>query len=113
MFVTLAQAKAHLYIPIIAGDPRDPDLTAKLDAAEATILDYIGRTAAGQLRVDEWIAAVPPAAPAFVLHAILLQFGELCRYRGDDLDTPKRDEYQDLLPPIVSLLRRVCDPVLQ
>jgi hypothetical protein len=108
--LALDTAKQHLKIPIVASDPGDPDLTAKLAAAEATIYNYVSRTEAGRTHLSDWVTAGAP--PAFVTAAILLQLGELWRFRGDDLETPPRDEFQDLSPTIVALLRRVCDPVL-
>lgn len=112
LFLTLDQAKAHLRIPVVANDPGDGDLAWKVASAEATILDYVSVSPAGRARVADWTSAVPPTAPTFVVAAMLLQLGELWRFRGDDLETPARDASQVLAAPIVSLLRRVADPVI-
>lgn len=95
-FVTLAQGKAHLRIPL-SDTSEDTDLQAKLDAAEAVILDYIKTPA--------------PDPSALIPAAILLQFGELYRYRGDD-DGPKQTD-GDLSPHVTNLLRRFRDPALR
>lgn len=113
--VTLPEVKDHLRIPVIVGDPGDPDLTQKLDAAEATILDYIGTTAYWRDVVATWTDPTAPVdPPAFVRSAILLQVGELWRFRGDDLESesPARDPNDELSPAIVALLRRTRDPVI-
>ena len=75
MAVDLAAVKRHLQIPATDTDPDgDADLTLKLAQAEAIILDYIKAT------------ANPPtgAAATIVDAAVLLQVGELWRFRGDD-----------------------------
>jgi hypothetical protein len=111
--VTLVQVKNHLLIPIVANDPGDPDLQLKLDAAEAAILDYVGATAYWAAIVSTWLdGSVTP--PWFVLSAILLQCGELWRFRGDDLNIagPMRTPGQDFSDVVVNLLRRVHDPVV-
>jgi hypothetical protein len=113
--ITLDQAKRHLKIPIVADDPGDPDLQLKLDAAEAAILDYIARSPRGAADVASWLdIAAPVAPPAYVLSTILLQFGELWRFRGDDSDNdaPPRHPNDELAPAIVALLRRTGDLVL-
>jgi hypothetical protein len=48
-----------------------------------------------------------------VLHAILVQFGEFWRQRGDDdaRDAPWRVTGEELNPYVVSLLRRLGDVV--
>jgi hypothetical protein len=111
-FVSLQQAKDHIRDTTAAGASSDADLLLKLDAAEAAILDYIGATAYWATVRDGWTNAT---VPAFVRAAILLQFAELCRFRGDDEagQVPPRDPAQDFSPTIVALLRRTRDPVVQ
>lgn len=111
-FVSLQQAKDHIRDTSAAGDSSDPDLLLKLEAAEATILDYIGSTTYWRTVRDAWTNAT---VPTFVRSAILLQFSELWRFRGDDVagQVPSRESGQDLSPAIVALLRRTRDPVVQ
>jgi hypothetical protein len=92
--VTLQEAKDHLRITTSAGDPGEADLQAKLDAAEAVIADYL---------------QVPTLDPTklHVKQAVLLELGELYRFRGDDVETlPRAPADGYLLPAITSLLHR-------
>jgi len=114
MILTLATAKAHLLITTPAGDPGDVDLTAKLQQAEAIILDYCATTAARQTDVAGWTDAT--TTPQVVQAAILLQLGELFRFRGDDQEAqgaPRPMTDDDLAPVVARLLRRWRDPVVQ
>lgn len=100
MPLDLAAVKRHLQLPATDPDPDgDTDLTAKLAQAEAIILDYLKADA----RPDN----------ALVDAAVLLQVGELWRFRGDD---PSSDSAPttpgDLHPTITNLLRRLRDPAL-
>ena len=116
--VTLAQLQAHLRIPVGVSSPptaAEADLQLKLDAAEAAILLYLERptdvdwtaTMAG------WDGGSPaPVVPASVVAAVLLQAAELYGFRGDDLDTVKREAPGDLAPAIKALLYRYRDPAL-
>jgi len=109
--VTLAEAKDHLLITTAPGAPGDADLQRKLDAAEATILDYIGSTTYWRTLAATWTAAT---VPRFVYAAILLQVAEFDRFRGDDPEGtgPLREPGADLSPAVIGLLRRTRDPVL-
>src|SRR5262245_47955261 len=107
MLVTLAQAISHLKLPIDEAatppDPRLADLTLKLAAAEGIILDYL------KTPHPEWTDETD--TPPLVQAAILLELGELWRFRGDDIDSqaaPQTDGY--LSPTITNLLRRLRDP---
>jgi hypothetical protein len=98
--VTLATAKTHLRLD---GTADDADVTLKLDAAEATILDYITEPD------PAWTAAtVPPVIAA----AILLQLGELYHFRGDDPAHAMDRAAGDLAPGVAALLRRYRDPAM-
>jgi len=112
-FVTLTQAKAHLKLATPLGHPDDPDIQEKLDAAEAAILRYVERSPAGAALVQEWTGGT---APADLRAAVLLQLGELWRFRGDDPATlalsPAREPATDFAPVVAGLLRRFGDPVL-
>jgi hypothetical protein len=109
--ITLAEAKAHLRITTPPGHVDDPDIQQKLDAAEAMVFGYVARTAARAAAVATWLdpASTPPDVRGFVL----LQLGELWRYRGDDGTGPQRDVDGALSPLVLNALRRHTDPVLQ
>jgi hypothetical protein len=110
--ITLAEAKAHLRLTTPEGDPTDADLVQKLAAAEAAVLSYVRTTLHWRTVSADWIS--PATVPLDVHHAILLQLGELDRFRGDDLEAerPARDASAELSPAITSLLRRWRDPVV-
>lgn len=108
-FLTLQEAKDHLRITTPAGHPDDVDIQAKLDAAQAIILDYCNTTATWRDVTATWTAATVPQP---VTAAMLLELGELMRFRGDDLEAPERQPDTDLSPQIVGLLRRSRDPVI-
>lgn len=110
MLVTMDEARAHILLPpLSAGSPQsdyDKDQVMKLAAAQDIIIDYLGAQAD-----PDWDA---DTVPQRVKAAILLQFAELNRFRGDDTDkdvAPQQDGY--LSPHITNLLRRSRDPVLQ
>lgn len=111
MLVTLQQAIDHLLLPIVVDsdpiDPRQRDLELKLAAAEAIILGYLKTVPA------EWVDET--TTPADVQAAILLQCGELWRFRGDDRANEGADQdatLGQLSPTITNLLRRRRDPAL-
>jgi hypothetical protein len=104
-FVTLEQAKDHL---LVVDDASNSDIELKIDAAESIVIDYIGATAWWREIAATWTAeTVPPLVHA----AILIQLGELFRYRGDDPDGPRHGP-GDLSPYVANILRRYRDPVL-
>jgi hypothetical protein len=109
--VTLQQAKDHLNITTPAGDPDDADLTLKLAAAEALVLDYCGSTAYWRDITATWTSATVPMQ---VQAAILFQCADLFRFRGDDTrtDQPDRTDGYDLSQAVRDLLRRLRDPVV-
>jgi hypothetical protein len=114
MMVTLAQAKAHLGITTPDGHVDDANLQLKLNGAEAAIRRFVGRSAHGQTYVERWTdpAVTDPDAQA----AVLLQFAELWRFRGDDPGSstyaPARVGDGDLSPVVLGLLRRFSHSVL-
>jgi hypothetical protein len=99
MAVTLAQAQQHLYL--VPGDTNaDTDLAMKLAQANAIIQDYLKATS-------------NPVDNPLVDAAVLLQLGELWRFRGDDpSSTSASTTPGDLHPTITNLLRRLRDPAL-
>ena len=106
--VTIAQAKAHLKIDVPTTptpDPMDADILIKLAAAEAIVLDYLGEPSTSPPRWTDELDCDP-----IVQAAILLVFGELWAFRGDQPGTaassPARDPYSSLSPVVEGLLRR-------
>lgn len=112
--ITLEQAKRHLRLDIPVTSPPDDaelDLRLKMEAAEHIVLDYLGVSSTSPpVWSDE--TTVPPLVQA----AILLQLGELFRFRGDDpgtvVSSPTRVEAGSLSPVIEGMLRRYRDPAL-
>ena len=107
---TLERFKAHLGITTPAEHVDDPLLQQKLDAAQQVILNYVGRTAAGQALAADWTD--PAATPTDVQEYVLFQASEFWRFRGDDEIGPRRWDDSDLHPVIVGGLRRYGGPVL-
>jgi hypothetical protein len=108
--VTMDQARAHILLPPFAtGSPAsedENDQRLKLDAAEAIILDYL------DTRADvTWTAET---VPTLVKAAILIQFAELVRFRGDEQkgEGPEQTD-GNLSPSVTNILRRFRDPVLK
>jgi hypothetical protein len=105
--VTLEQAKKHLRL---SGSHEDDDLRMKLTQAQDIIIDYLDES-----RSTEWAAEMDAwteeTVPERVRGAILLQCAELVRFRGDDVDEPKR-ERGSLSPAIVAYLNRTRMPVI-
>lgn len=100
--ITFEEAVDHLHLSIEAGSPPDPierDVRRKMAAAEDIILNYLQQAGGSPPAWDE--TTVPPRVRA----AILLQLGELWRFRGDDGQGPAQTE-GDLSPVITNLLRR-------
>lgn len=117
--VTLDQAKAHLRLPMTGSQSTDDDdLQMKLLAAHEIVFDYltqrISDSDAWEATVDSWTAET---APRRVIAAILVQFTDLYRFRGDDSEeyargsAYKRQEGA-LNPAVVALLFRLRDPAL-
>lgn len=101
--ITLDQAAAHLRITLPAGSPPDPleaDLQLKMAAAESIVLHYIN------CNYPEGSPATwdDLTVPELVRAAILLQLGELWRFRGDDAGGPQQAT-GDLSPAIANLLK--------
>jgi hypothetical protein len=107
--VSLNEALAHiLWPPMQAGSPStdiERDMLLKLQSAQSIILDYL------DTRVDEtWDST---SVPALVKAAILIEFAELVRYRGDDKDGELAQTDGYLSPQVTNILRRWRDPVLR
>lgn len=106
MFVTLDQAKQRLRI---TATDEDVDLQALIDQAEAHVVNWCSVTPRSQAVVAGW---TPATVPAVVVAAILVQTGELDRFRGDDTDGPPRPQSEPLATAVRELLRPYHDAVL-
>ena len=104
-FVTLDQVKARLRITSTADDV---DVQAMADQAEAHIVGWCSTTP----RVEGRRRHVDDATtvPLVVVAAILVQTGELYRFRGDELDGPPRETGEELGVQVRELLRAYHDP---
>jgi hypothetical protein len=121
--VTLAQARRHLRLSeeIGGGSPpsgsppsaEDEDLQLKIDQATEIILDYIERPADAvwTAEIASWDSATVPGS---VQAAILLQVGQLWRFRGDDQSNEQlpASEHGYLALGVTALLHRFRDPAL-
>lgn len=109
--VPLRDAKRRLQLPVDV-TANDADLQAILDESEAIVLDYVTQrrddNVAWAAIVDAWTAETLPLQ---VKAAILVQFGELYRFRGDDEQAPKSD-YGMLNSRVTAMLYRLRDPAL-
>lgn len=104
--LSLQEAKDHIQP---GSQDADGDLQAKLDAAEAIVLDYINTTAWWRAITATWVDS--ETLPPLVRAAILLQLGELYRFRGDDINGPVQTA-GDLSPVVTNILRRYRDLVV-
>lgn len=113
--ITVEEAMDHLRLTFELTSPpsqRERDLTEKIAAAEAIVIDYIGSTEHWRDALQEWYGS-PDALPYVVKAAILLQLGELYRFRGDEVDGQGPAHTEGHLSPVVTnLLRRYRDPVI-
>lgn len=109
--VTLDQARAHLR----TDGEDDTDVQLKLDAATQLVCEYI---ADRQPADEDWIAEIEGwdagDPPPVIVHAVLLQLGELYRFRGDDLQADLPDWAADgsLSPHVQRMLKRYRSPSL-
>lgn len=119
--ISLEQAKQHLRLPPSAGSPpgspltdEDLDLQLKIDAAEALVLDYVAQRrtdTASPAWLDQVVSWDLTTVPPVIAAAVLLQLGELWRFRGDDETGPARP-HGHLSPMITAILHRYRDPAL-
>jgi hypothetical protein len=107
-FVTLDQVKARLRIATTAEDADVQDLA---DQAEAQIIAWCSTTPRSRDIVATWTDET--TVPKQVVAAILVQTGELYRFRGDDLEgVPRPSGEGDLGVLVRELLRAYHDPVI-
>jgi hypothetical protein len=105
--VTLGQAKQHAKI---TSDAANADLTLKLADAHAIVLDYVanGKDADYQ---DAMLIWDDETAPGAVRAAILRQFAELARFRGNDDDPSEvRVDGSRMAPRVKQLLNNYRTP---
>jgi hypothetical protein len=118
--VTLEQARAHLNMiaPVGSPSPDDADLQMKIDAATELVCEHISdrnpADPAWIAEIESWGVTGSPVspAPAVIQMAVLLQFGELVRFRGDDATGPARHPGSYLAPIVESILKRYRNPTL-
>ena len=118
--VTLEQARAHLNMsaPVGSPAPDDADLQMKIDAATELVCEYISdrnpADPAWIAEIESWGVTGSPVslAPAVIQMAVLLQFGELVRFRGDDTANPTRHPASHLASMVEGILKRYHDPTL-
>jgi hypothetical protein len=107
--VTLAEAKQHLRI---TSDAENQDLGEKLADAHALVLDYVADSK-GDAYQAEMLTWDDESAPRAVRAAILRQFGDLVRFRGNDDDPAEvRVDGTTISPRVRQLLRMYRDPAL-
>lgn len=111
--VTIEEAAAHLRLPdilVLSADDRDrDDLELKIEAATDLVLNHIWRD--DDDWVDTMIAWTATTVPRQVKAAILVQLGELYRFRGDDPpDTTPKREHGFLSPQVTAYLHRYRTP---
>lgn len=102
-FVTLDQLKRRLRITSV---DEDVDLQELLDQAEAQVLNWCSVTPPSRAIVEAW---TPATVPRVVVAAILVQTGELDRYRGDDDGPPRAPEGESMGVTVRELLRAYHD----
>jgi hypothetical protein len=105
-FVTLDQAKRRLRI---TSTDDDVDLQDLIDQAEAHVIEWCSEDPPSKAVVDTW---TPETVPDVVVLAILVQTGELDRFRGDDPEGPQRQDGEELCVTVRELLRRYHNPVI-
>ena len=119
--ITFDQAVGHLRLSIPSASPESPaesDLRLKIEQAEALVLDYVNqRRSDGDLwaaTVESWDVSDSTPPPAQVSAAVLVQLGEIYRFRGDDLDSeePARAVGAVLHPRAAAYLYRLRDPAI-
>lgn len=99
VLVTLDQVKAHLRITTTVEDVVVQDYA---DYAEARVIDWCSTDADSRAVAGAW---VPETVPRVIVRAILDQVGEFYRFRGDDVDGPKRQDGEELSVTVRELLR--------
>lgn len=109
--VSADQARQHVRISEDEWGNEEDDFLLKLLQAHALVLDYVRRPNdedfdAEMLLWDE------DSAPRAVQAAILRQFADLVRFRGDDEDLAGRADGLNLSPRVKQLLSLYRDPPL-
>lgn len=107
--VTLDQAKKHLKRPL-GPSQEDDDLEMKVLQAQALVLEYLSDStdATWTATMDAW---TDDNLPLQVQAAILLQLGDLYRYRGDGPDDTG-SQNGDLATGVKRCLYRLRTPVV-
>lgn len=104
-YVTLPAAKDHLRITDSA---HDADVTAKLEAAEAIILDYL---IAGRTRLPDPTLPIAASMGGLIIQSAILELlTGLYEHRGDDFGVDMPDD--ELWCAVRRKLMRLRDPAL-
>ena len=91
LYVSLAEAKAHLRI---TDNDHDPEVQATADRAVAVILDYVAK---GRTRFPDPTVPAPLTPDGLIVQSAALDFlGSLYEHRGDDygINTPDAEVWQ-------------------
>ena len=106
--VTLQQVKDHLRVDT---DAEDSDISGKLLAAQAAVLNYLKVDSLDALAVGS-PAAIPGNVDAVVTASTLLLVGYLYRLRDDNDNSNFRAsfEFGNLPVPVTALLYPLRDP---
>jgi len=115
ILVTLRDAKQRLALPLDI-TANDAMLQQILDEAERVVLGYVAQrrddNAAWTATVAGWTA---DTAPREVRAAVLMEFADLYRFRGDDdasQSAAATPEYGMLPTRVTALLYRLRDPAV-
>ena len=105
--VTLEQAKLHARI---TSDTANTDLALKLSDAHAIVLDYVANGKDADYLAD-MLTWDDESAPGAVRAAIMRQFAELARFRGNDDDPSEvRVDGSRMAPRVKQLLNNYRTP---
>lgn len=105
------QARQHARISEDEWAAEEDDFTLKLLQAHALVLDYVLRPN-DEDHEAEMLAWDEDTAPRAVQAAILRQFSDLVKFRGDDEDLAGRADGTFLSPRVKQLLLMYRDPPL-
>lgn len=112
--ISLQQAQRHLRLPVTLGESpmtdAELDLQDKIDDATSMILNYLARPDDPDW-LEEMESWAVDALPGVIKAALLVQIGELYRFRGDEVDVQTR-EPGFLSPQVRAYLTPYRDPVI-
>lgn len=109
--VSADQARQHARISEDEWSAEEDDFTLKLLQAHALVLDAVLRPN-DEDHEAEMLAWDEDSAPRAIQAAIMRQFKDLVRFRGDDEDLAGREDGNFLSPRVRQLLNLYRDPPL-